>query len=78
MQDFRTADIQISAVLLHKNFRFLGLDRSDSRRVVFVFEESEELQQTLQQYWQDKLLCSAQSLLADFKKAKHILHDYQQ
>lgn len=77
MQDFRTHDLPIATVLLHKDCRFLGLDRSsDPKRVVFLFEDSEKLQRILQEYWRDDLLCRAQSLLADFKRAKHILFDH--
>lgn len=74
-KNFRSHDLPTAAVLLHRQCRFLGLDRSDQRRVAFVFEDSEKLRQTLDQYWRDELLCPAQSLLADFKRAKHILFD---
>lgn len=78
MQDFRTSDIQVAAVLLHTNCRFLGLDRTtDPKRIAFIFEDSEKLQNVISQYWRDDLLCKAQSLLVDFKRAKHILFDYQ-
>lgn len=78
MQDFRTQDIQIATVLLHTNCRFLGLDRTtDPKRAAFIFEDSERLQRLIREYWRDDLLCKAQSLLADFKRAKHILFDFQ-
>ncbi|MDD4628258.1 MAG: DUF5659 domain-containing protein [Candidatus Peribacteraceae bacterium] len=76
MQDFRTPDLPTATVLLHKNCRFLGLDRADPKRAVFVFEDSEKLQRILREYWRDELLCPAQSLLSDFKRAKHILFDH--
>lgn len=77
MQDFHTQDIQIAAVLLHTNCRFLGLDRTDPKRAAFIFEDSERLQRLIREYWRDDLLCKAQSLLVDFKRAKHILFDFQ-
>lgn len=76
MQNFRTHDIQIAAVLLHENCRFLGVDRSDPKQIAFIFEDSEKLVRTLEHYWQNDLLCPAQSLLATFKRAKHILFDH--
>lgn len=76
MQDYRTHDLPTAAVLLYKQCRLKTLDRSDPRRVVFVFEESPELQVTLRAYWNDTLLCPAQSLLTSLKRAKHILYDF--
>lgn len=77
MKDYRLKDINAIAVLLHRKCHFLGLDRSDPKNVVFVFEDTEKLRLTLELYMRDELLCPAQSLLADFKRAKHILFDYQ-
>lgn len=79
MQDFRTHDLPTVAVLLHKQYKLRTLDRSDpSGKVIFVFEDSDKLQQTLRAYWSDSLLCPAQSLLSCLKRAKHILYDFKQ
>ena len=79
MQDFRTHDLPTVAVLLHKQCKLRTLDRSDpSGKVVFVFEDTGELQQIMRAYWNDSLMCPAQSLLACLKRAKHILYDFHQ
>ncbi len=77
MQDFRTHDLPTVAVLLHEQCKLKTLDRSDLRgKVIFIFEDSQELQQTLRAYWSDTLMCPAQSLLTSLKRAKHILYDF--
>jgi hypothetical protein len=77
MQDFRTHDLPTIAVLLHKQCKLRTLDRSDpSGKVIFVFEDSDDLQKILRAYWTDSLLCPAQSLLTSLKRAKHILYDF--
>lgn len=77
MQHYHTHDIQLAAVLLHKQCRLVELDRLDPKRSVFVFEDSPDLQEIVVSYWRDDLLCPAQSLLAAYKRAKHILYDYK-
>jgi len=77
MNHFRTKDIALSAALLHQKCRFVSIDRTQSKSAEFVFEGSEELREIVDQYWRDELMCPAQSLLAAFKRAKHILYDYK-
>lgn len=77
MQDYRTHDLPTAAVLLHKQCKLLTIDRTEPHRVIFVFEQSPDLQQILQAYWSDTLMCPAQSLLTSLKRAKHILYDFQ-
>jgi hypothetical protein len=76
MQHFRTHDLSLAAALLHEKCRLIDLDRS-AIKVQFLFEDSMQLQEVVSRYWRDDLLCPAQSLLASFRKAKHILHDYR-
>jgi len=74
---FRTSDLPLVSVLLYERCKLLSLDR-EQPRTEFVFENSQKLQQLVAQYWTDDLMCPAQSLLASFKRAKHILHDYRE
>lgn len=75
MDTFRTHDLALAATLLHEKHHLLSLDRS-SPSVDFVFEDAPQLRETVDRYWRDDLLCSAQSLLASLRKAKHILYDF--
>ncbi len=80
MQDcpVSVTDLATIAVLLHKQCKLRRLDRSNPKKIAFIFEDSPELQKILTDYWSDTLLCPAQSLLASLKRAKHILYDYNQ
>jgi hypothetical protein len=77
MASFSVSDIGLVASLFHERGQFIGLDRTHSR-VEFLFEDTPALREIVRKYWNDELLCSAQSLLLSFKRAKHILHDYGQ
>lgn len=76
MDTFSTADINVATALLHEGGRLVGVDRSQPR-VAFLFEDTPALRDVVRRYWSNELLCPAQSLLLAFKRAKHILHDYQ-
>ena len=71
------SDIGLIAAILHEDGKLIGVDRSKSR-VEFLFEDTPALRDVVQRYWSNELVCPAQSLLLSFKRAKHILHDYQQ
>lgn len=70
------SDIGLAAAILYEDGKLLGVDRSKSR-VEFIFENTPELREVIRTYWSNELRCPAQSLLLSFKRAKHILHDYQ-
>jgi hypothetical protein len=72
--EFRTTDLALATALLHEDCGFLAIDRT-GHRAEFIFEESRKLQEAIAQYWSNNLMCSAQSLLATHKRAKHILYD---
>ena len=71
---FRTSDLCLAAALLHEKCHLVGLDRKSARQI-FLFTKSQELERVVSAYWKDTLLCPAQSLLANLKKAKRILYD---
>lgn len=73
---YGVSDIGLAATLLNEKEKLLGLDRSKPR-VEFLFEDTAALRDIVQRYWSDDLFCPAQSLLLSFKRAKHILHDFQ-
>ncbi len=75
MEEFRTKDIGIAAALMEEKHRLIDLDRSNPS-VEFIFEDSDDLQDTLGMYLGDELKCPAQSLLLSFRKAKRLLYDY--
>jgi hypothetical protein len=61
-EPFRTADFNISTVLLASGFELLGIDRSNKRRAEFIFSLSPSLNKTIQEYWDDKLNISPQKI----------------
>ncbi len=52
-KQFTTSDLPLAAVLAAKGFKAIGLDRSNQRRVGFVFWDSPELRSVVELYWDD-------------------------
>ncbi len=76
MSTYRTTDLSLAATLLQQGHTLIELDKS-SYRAEFVFEDCNELHESVAGYWSDELHCPAQSLLTSLKRAKHILYGYQ-
>ena len=74
---FEISDISLTATLLCLGFSIKDINRSNPKRVVFVFEDSAEIQKIISEYQKDEVVCPAQSLLSALKRAKHILYDYK-
>jgi len=74
---YSTHDLGLAASILHERGQLVGVDRTKTR-VEFLFEDTPALRDVVDRYWQNTLMLPAQSLLLSFKRAKHILHDYQQ
>ena len=77
MEAFRTHSTPLAAVLLHKQFRLIDLERQpDSKRVEFLFESSTELQEIVKAFWKAELTCPARPLFAAYREAQNLVHNY--
>lgn len=66
----RVTDIGLAASLTAKGFVVSDLDKSNPRRVVFVFKQSPELQDTVSRFWSNQLLLPASVLLEHIRQLK--------
>jgi hypothetical protein len=74
MDQFRTHEISIVAVLLFEKCFLLDIDRS-SPQVEFVFENSDKVRGVVTRYMRDQLPYPAPGLFAALRRAKKILYD---
>jgi hypothetical protein len=66
----KTADMGLAASLVASGFNVVDVERSDPRRVVFVFINNPELQEHISRFWSDDLLLPAGLLLDSIRKLK--------
>lgn len=64
------SDLGLAASLTASGFVITTIDKSNPRRVVFVFEKSPELHNKVELYWSNKLLLPASSLLEHMRQLK--------
>lgn len=74
-QSFTTNDLALSCTLLCFNFTLAGLDTSDRRKVGFVFIESEELQNTIDRYWNNQLAVNPRDFFNNLKDLKSRIYN---
>ena len=64
------SDLGLAASLTASGFVIDSVDKSNPRRVVFVFEKSEQLEHSIDLFWANKLLLPATLLLENIRQLK--------
>jgi hypothetical protein len=69
-----TSDLGFAAALEAAGIKLVRIDRSNSRRAVFVFDDSEQLRTYEREYWANELFVSAMMLNETLKRMKARLY----
>jgi hypothetical protein len=67
---FNTHDLALAAALVECGYPLSHLDRSNPRRVVFVFDDSTELAAIVVNYWHDDISVNPKSYFDTLKHLK--------
>lgn len=67
---YKTTDLGLTASLTASGFAVADIDKSNPRRVVFLFDDSPELQQKVEQFWSQELKLPAAVLLEHIRLLK--------
>lgn len=73
-QEFSTFDLGLAAVLLTLKYELLELDRSYPKKIRFVFKRERNIEQIINDYFDDKIELPAQSLLNNQKTLKNRIY----
>lgn len=73
-QEFSTFDLGLAAVLLTLKYELLELDRSYPKKIRFVFKRERNIEQVINDYFDDKIELPAQSLLNNQKTLKNRIY----
>lgn len=68
------SDLGLAASLSVMGFEIVRVDRSNPKRVVFVFEKTPEIDAAVNDFWSEKLLLPATSLLDHIRKLKYRIY----
>lgn len=73
-KDFSTFDLGLAAVLLTLKYELLELDRSYPKKIRFIFKRERNIEQVINDYFDDKIELPAQSLLNNQKILKNRIY----
>lgn len=71
---FKSYDLGLVACLLSRGFNLLKLERSQTGRALFIVEEHEGLQQTIESYWAFECAVDAQTYFNQLKRLKNQIY----
>jgi len=72
---FQTSDLGLAAALNCKGFKLTDLIWEESPKASFVFEQSEALNNTIKEYWADRLLIEPKAYFNQLKTIKNRLYE---
>ncbi|MBI2550893.1 hypothetical protein HYV73_00925 [Candidatus Uhrbacteria bacterium] len=71
---YSTYDLGQSAALVSLGFQIVAFDKSNPRKIQFVFQRSAELDKAVEAYWDDQLQVRARSMFDSVKMLKNRIY----
>lgn len=72
--EFSTFDLGLATVLVTLNYELLELDRSNPKKVRFVFKRERNIEQVMADYFNDKIKLPALTLFNNQKNLKNRIY----
>ena len=73
-QEFSTFDLGLATVLVTLKYELLELDRSNPKKVRFIFKRERNIEQMMSDYFNDKIKLPALSLFTNQKNLKNRIY----
>lgn len=73
-QHFSTYDLGLATVLVTLGYKLLKLDKTNPKKVRFVFKEGKDINQAMFDYWNDEIKLPAQTLFNNQKMLKNRIY----
>jgi hypothetical protein len=71
---FSTFDLGLATVLMTLDYELLELDRSNPKRIGFIFKRGKDIEKIMNDYFNDKIKLPAQTLFNNQKAIKNRLY----
>ncbi len=72
--DFSTFDLGLATVLITLNYELLELEKSNPKKVRFIFKREKNIEQVMIDYFNDKIKLPAQTLFNNQKNLKNRIY----
>ena len=73
-QHFSTYDLGLATVLITLGYKLLKLDKTNPKKVRFVFKEEKGINQAMLDYWNDEIKLPALTLFNNQKNLKNRIY----
>ncbi len=70
----QTTDLALAAALQAAGVKLVSVDKTNRRRAVFVYQNSHDVQQLINNFWSGDLLLDARTYFESIKKIKDRLY----
>lgn len=74
-EDFRTADLALTAALCISGFVVKGVEKSDPKRSIFIFEKNEKLLEEVERFWSKEMRLEPQEYFYQLKVLKARIYE---
>ncbi len=78
IKKFSTFDLGLATTLTTLGYKLLELDKTNPKKVRFVFKEEKNIEQIMLKYWNDEITLPALSLFNNLKTLKNRLYSNQE
>jgi hypothetical protein len=73
-KNFSTYDLGLATVLVTLDYKLIKLDKTNPKKIRFVFEEDKKIEKVMLDYWNDKIKLPALTLFNNQKMLKNRIY----
>ena len=74
MKTYSTYDLNLASTLLTIGYKLIELDKSNIKKVKFIFKYEKDIEQSATDFWDDKINLPAQTLFTNQKICKNRIY----
>ena len=71
---YSTYDLGCSSALICAGFELVSLDKTNPRKVQFIFRREDEIEKVVDEYWADRLEIKARAFFDNIKMLKNRIY----
>jgi len=71
---YSTYDLNLASTLLTLGYKLIELDKTNIKKVRFIFKHTKGIEQSATDFWDDKITLSAKTLFANQKTCKNRIY----
>jgi len=74
LNEYKTFDLSCAAALISAGFELVSLNKTNPRKVQFIFNQEDCIEKVIDDYWTDKLKVNARTFFDNIKMLKNRIY----